>query len=528
MNNQNSGQSQGGFLSKRRPKLGSKALMSSISMFLKGFQMYNQYRALREHERNLAKIDSGEISRLQEDTYLKTFDDAVEAGFIDPESNYGRGMYCGELKDHAGKACNFQIMSDSHALILGRAGSFKTKSIVEQMAYRFAQAGQSIILPDIKGGELADELLWGLEKIYGEKPSIFDPTAPLGSGVTINPLSDLIEMAKTGKPVTDLAKSKAVLFRGDPGTGNNSWIGKTTMRLTWMFALFLAVESPELCTPGMLADIVTLPHDDFLKLLDELSKSEACGGFVAAMANKFKSEYAEPSEQFEWVMADGVETFSAYLKGGALRECTNDTNIDLARLKNKPSALILNDPEQLVFGHPGYYRVRTEHLINTLAYAKGNVHCNFLWDEFANYPAVEAVIRGERLYRSKKIRFILIGQDDKSFKQYDKWGGYEALAENSVQLILSCDGKVAELTSKKAGKHAVSIRQGGSNFGSNMTANQGAQEILVENLPVSVIAQGLKGKVIVDTRTDGIYVLDRPPIWEIDDLQPYRKKDITE
>ena len=513
---------QSGFMSRERPRMGAGVLMNGLSLFTKGFQAFNQYRALREHESNIARIDSGAISGLQEDTYLKTYDDAIKAGFIDPNSNFGRGIYCGELKDANGKTSNFQIPTDSHVIVLGRAGSFKTKAVVEPMAYRFAEAGQTLMISEIKEGELADELEYGLTKAYGEKPRRLNPLDPFGSDIRINPLSDLVDAVKAGRPITDLAKSKAILFRGSVGDGSNAWVGKSHTRYSWTTLAFLATSDPDLCTPAMLADIMSLPHDDFLKFTDELIASNACGGFVSAMGKKIQSEFREPTEQFEWVMADGIETFSPYLKGGTLRSITSETNIDLPLYKKQAGALIFEDPEKLVFSHPAHYRVMYEYLINTMAYAEGNVHCNFLWDEFVNYPATEAVIRGERLYRSKKCRFILIGQDHKSFLQYAKWGGYDALAENSVQLILSCDGAIAERTSKKAGKHAVSIRQAGSNFGANMTANQGAQEVLVDNLPVSMIAQGIKGKVIVDTRTDGIYILDRPPIWEIEDLQKYK------
>ncbi len=513
---------QSGFMSRERPRIGAGVLMNGLSLFAKGFQAFNQYRALREHESNIARITRGTISGLQEDIYLKTYDDAVSAGFIDPNSNFGRGIYCGELKDTDGNSSNFQITTDSHVIILGRAGSFKTKALVEPMAYRLAEAKQSQFIFDIKEGELADELEYGLTKIYGKKPRRLNPFDPLGSDVRINPLSDLVEAAKTGRPITDLAKSKSMLFRGDVGNGSNAWVGKAHIRIAWNTLCFLATSAPDLCTPAMLADIMSLPHDDFLKFIDELIASDACDGFVSAMGKKIKSEFREPTEQFEWVMADGIETFSPYLRGGAFRNVTSETNIDLECYKKKAGVLMFDDPEKLVFSHPAHFRVMSEYLINTVAYAKGDVHCNFLWDEFANYPATEAVIRGERLYRSKKCRFILIGQDENSFKHYEKWGGFEALAENSIQLILSCDGAIAERTSKKAGKHAVSIRQAGSNFGANMTANQGAQEVLINNLPVSMIAQGIKGKVIVDTRTDGIYILDRPPIWEIEDLQKYK------
>lgn len=497
-----------------QPRKGS--FVNAVSMITRGIHAYNQYRAQQEHTANLQRIESGEVSGLQENTRLGTFEDAVSAGFIDPSGEL-RGVYCGSLNGHP-----FYISSDAHILILGRAGSFKTKSYVEPIAYRLAQAGQSLDIPNMKVGELEEELIYGLKKIQGVKPFLFDPLSPCGSEITINPYDDLIELASKGASITDKAKTKALLFRGSVGNGNNAWIGKANIRWQWAVAPFFAEKDKDFLAPGLMADLSALSHDEMKGFFTDMKNSDACGGTVSYIAKNWLSEFPEDSEQFRWVMADIFETFSAYAKGGVLREATNTTNFDLGLSKHKSISIIWNDHEELVYGHPAFYRILTDYKIQKYAKTNGNIRCNILWDECGQYPAVESVVRAARLYRSKKVRLIIVGQDDKSFKGYHQWGGYDVFAENSIQIVLSCDGVVADRLHKKAGKHAVKIVQDGSSFGVNMTANRGSNEILVDNLPVSTIAQGLDGKAIVDTRTHGIYILDRPPIWEIADLQLYR------
>tara|TARA_R110002110_G_scaffold415030_2_gene647557 strand:+ start:7902 stop:9467 length:1566 start_codon:yes stop_codon:yes gene_type:complete len=511
----------GQYLSSQRPRMGFRQGYTLLNQLLRALDMYRRMKgrqkSLLVHEENLERIANAEISKLQEDTYLKTFGDAVRDGFIDLEGN-GKGSYCGRLNGH-----NFYIDKDYHFLILGRAGAYKTTAYCNPMAIELAKSGQSLFMPCIKIGEPHEELAEGIERIQGKPPVLIDALSPLDSGIRINPLDDLVDMARSGAPIIDRAKSKAQLFREHPGSGNNAWIGKAAIRLIWCVLPFLAVKSPESCNPATLADISLLPHDDLQLLLNDMIRSDACDGFVSDMARRWQAEFREDTEQFQWVMADMFETFSAYTMGGAYRDFTCETSYRIGNLKQKAGAVFSNDHDWLMHAHPGHFRVMNDYMIQELATTDGDVYCNILWDEFPQYPALETVIRALRLYRSKKVLFKIFAQDANSFKGFDKWGGYDVFAENCIQIVLSCDGLVAERMSKKAGRHAVSIPNGGSSYSVDMTANRSASEVMVDNLPVSVIAQGMKGKAIVDTRTDGIYILDRPPFWEVPEFAEYIK-----
>jgi len=146
-------------------------------------------------------------------------------------------------------------------------------------------------------------------------------------------------------------------------------------------------------------------------------------------------------------------------------------------------------------------------------------------DEFGNISRIPSIPQALRLYREISngmgIRIITVVQDREAFAKYKAEGGYKVFEENSVCMVWGVSGSHAKELSDKAGYKSVSIATASHNAGISADGGGlGMGETLTPVLPVSEIAQNFQGKAVLDLK-EKIFIVDRPPWWEIDFVKDY-------
>ena len=424
---------------------------------------------------------------------------------------HSKGLYCGQLE---GRDVVFE--KDFNAVFLGAAGFGKTTGHWQPGLIGEAMDGNSLIIPDAKNGEQYEEVEQALTKIYGQPPAVW---APWGykdvESIQLNPFGGLITDAKQGKSLIDPGLANTTLLCGAAGDGNNAWIAESVEQLVWGVSTWLAHNQPGALCPSYFAQLAVSSHDDLMMmLLDIKEDKDTENGWCSHMIGGWIDEYPEPSDQFRWVRGKFNKLFAKYYPGTPLGEATSRTTFDLLSLKDKPGALVMIDDSDYFQSHHSFFNMRTSFIYKTLKRQRCAHHVITHWDEVGQYHKLDYLPTAVRMDRSRGQLFRLYAQDETLFDVYQKEGGFRAF-DGSMWFILSAEGALAERLSKKAGKRAELIQSGNANQGSDKSASDGASEVLVDVLPISTIAQGLEGKTIVDTKTKGIFILDRPGYWNI-------------
>jgi len=481
-------------------------------------------RSFLESERAKAQIEQGEVSGKLQDAKLGTLEDAKRLGLVKKAGEKLGGVYLGHLEGHP-----LFMSTDHHLTVMGMSGSMKTLSIVLPNIISLGLGNESTVFFNMKNDELYNATHKGRTKIDGKLVIHIDhfiENDPLP--ICINPLHDLIESVKDGRMIVDDCFEKVeMLFSHCQHIGNNSWISDDAKKITHLLLVEWATINPDRCWLGAFWDFSTLSHEDFGKELLAMCESKTASGFVAMQAAKIIDQYGrEHTEQYDWVLDSFQKAFKLFGRGSVLRDKTQFSHFDPATLPQELRTASINCPSKFSVSHAQYALLMSDYFIKRIAQAKNRKHrVTFCLDEFGNIPKIPSMAQALRLYREIDnglgIRIITVVQDREAFAKYKNEGAHKVFEENSVCLLWGISGAHAKEVSEKAGYKSVSIATASHSAG--ISADGGGQamgETLTPVLPVSQIAQDFQGKGILDLK-EKIFIVDRPPYWEIDFVKDY-------
>ena len=517
-----------GYYAHRNSAPSSNKILQAVFTFNRVLEIWHtiqgRKRSSLEAEKAKALIEQGDVSGKLQNSSLGTLEDALRFGLIKKEGETMGGVYLGHLEGHP-----LFLSNDHHLTVTGMAGSMKSLSIILPNLITLGLGGESTVYFNMKDDELYTPTHKGRARIDG-KPVVhidhFIENDPLP--MCINPLHDLVESVASGHMIVDDCFEKVeMLFSHCQHEGANSWISDDAKKIAHVLLIQWATHNPDRCFLGGFWDFSTYSHEKFGQELLNMKDSDAGGGFIAMQSQKIYDQYGkEHTEQFEWVMDSFQKAFKLYGKGSVLRDKTQFHHYDPASLAEELGTVSINFPAKFIVSHAQYALIMSDYFIRRIAQVKNRkVRVAFCLDEFGNIPKIPSMAQSLRLYREisngKGIRIITVVQDREAFAKYKSEGGYKVFEENSVCLTWGVSGTHAKELSDKAGFKSVSVATASHSAGVSADGGgQGMGEQVTPVLPVSDISQNFKGRAVLDLK-EKIFVVDRPPWWEIAFVKDY-------
>jgi len=491
-----------------------------------GLRAMQSYKAEREFEEAMDAFEEDRVSGRGRHADFATLPDLEEVGVM---QGLG-GPYVG-----CGDGAPLFLKADRHLLAVASAGGGKSTRLAMPLIISLGMgqesARESCCVLDLKG-ELHFATAHGREALDGISPIVFAPwPIPWADSDTFNFLGPVIEAARRDANLADIARQYSTMVLGFDAAreGQGAWLGYGAIDLSVCVMAHLAATDPANCTPGALADVATLSQEQFTALMQTLTSSRAAGGFVADLAKKLLATYGAVAGEDQtrkyhgWLSDRHSQGWGLYAKGSKLRDFTASTSVDIRALRHRPQALYLCFPDALADSHGRFASVMLSALIETLAREDGPVRCTLVLDELSSYPAVAALPKALRLFRSRGIRIVAFTQDPEGLNGYKEQGGFKLFRENSYGLYWSVtDPKFCKDLSERAGyashllmgrsaSHAAMMDQGGMNF----------SERDVPILPADKVPLIANGWVMLDAPGAPLAILQHPPFWELEFAAPY-------
>ncbi|MCB1832633.1 MAG: type IV secretory system conjugative DNA transfer family protein, partial [Geminicoccaceae bacterium] len=418
---------------------------------------------------------------------------------------------------------------DYHICVMGMAGLGKTTSISAPNIMHLLTGGsadcppESLIVLDWKNGELTRMAAAGTHELTGEPAIVYAPFAD-DNAVGINVFDDIIRLAERGEPIVDAARARLNSFYSEKiaSAGQNSWIDRDALGLSLLVIAARAYLDPEAATLGGLWDFSQASLDDITGFMEVASEqSDLAGGFIAAGASGFLNRYGSDNQrELRWILQSMSETFSLFARGSRLRRATQTSTVDISALKKQPRAVFIQIPDRFIDTAASFVLGVLDYMIETLAHADGPVRVSIVAEEFSALPYSESILKWVRVYRSLGIRIITVVQDRSGFSRFKKQGGHQTFEQNSVKLYFGLsDADHLQHLERRAGKRSVLIPNRSTSLGLQVPGRStGGTEMLTPVLPVSEIARIGAGKAILDMPGQPLFILERKPWWEQDDI----------
>ena len=466
-------------------------------------------KAEAEHRAAVEALDANIVSGRLQHASLATPQDMIAAGL----SIERYGLYCGVAFGQS-----VFNATDRHQVFLGGSATGKSSRSAMTIITSLGLAGEAAVILDFK-----TELSWctseGRTQIDGE-PSLH--YAPFGSAwaqsISINPLDDVIDRARRGLPVSDLARQKgSLIFSRLDEMGANKWIGESARGVFLTLLNHYAELEPDKCWLGHLSDVGAWSMNQTIEELRLIAlHSTASNGLAADLARTSLRDFgveifadgstSEPTDKgcdaFKYAMKEYWERLAPFAKGGAARQYVQHTSFDVAELKQKSRALYINIPPAYLKSHAGFIAILVQYMIDRVAMAPGAVRVSFLLDEFGQLPAIPNMMTALRLYRDYGVRLVIFGQDPASFDAYKKEGGYEPFKASSISILSGqTDGKLLRDLQEQAGYRADLVRSRSAQAGASYDqGGLGVTEQLSPVLPISKIRQIGLGQCLWDVQ----------------------------
>lgn len=375
------------------------------------------------------------------------------------------GLVLGKENLSNGKERIYSVNEDLHTLTIGETGSGKTRTMVLQSIVSLGLAGENMVITDIKGelSEFTAEFLKsiGYEVVYLDfknplKSTRFNFLKPVIDAVNKDDIDSAVEL------VWDITSQLVGEIKGEPiwQNGEAAIIAGAIMsvvcdnRYRPEYQNFANVYNflAEMCKPVQIGKEMILPVNEYSKSLDEthpakslfaigeIAPSRTRGSFYTSALTTLKlftsQRLADMTSQAEFELKDlGIKRMAVYI---ILPE-DRDTYNQIAALYVGLQYQALSKMADLVGG-------------------RLKIRCNYLLDEFGNFPAIPNFLQMITVARGKGVRFNLFLQDlSQLIRTYEKEGADTVYGNCQVWIYLRTGNKeTLELISAKLSQYTVS------------------------------------------------------------------------
>ena len=375
------------------------------------------------------------------------------------------GLVLGKENLSNGKERIYSVNEDLHTLTIGETGSGKTRTMVLQSIVNLGLAGENMVITDIKGelSEFTAEFLKniGYETVFLNfknplKSTRFNFLKPVIDAVNKDDIDSAVEL------VWDITSQLVGEIKGEPiwQNGEAAIIAGAIISVVYdnryrpEYQNFANVYNflAEMCKPVQIGKEMILPVNEYSKSLDEthpakslfaigeIAPSRTRGSFYTSALTTLKlftsQRLADMTSQAEFELKDlGIKRMAVFI---ILPE-DRDTYNQIAALYVGLQYQALSKMADLVGG-------------------RLKIRCNYLLDEFGNYPAIPNFLQMITVARGKGVRFNLFLQDlSQLIRIYEKEGADTIYGNCQIWIYLRTGNKeTLELLSAKLSQYTVS------------------------------------------------------------------------
>jgi len=423
-------------------------------------------RRLREISLNLSDNDKKVSSST--DTSIKrhkaAYDIKKESKEVVQLFNKG-GLVLGKENLSNGKERILSVNDDLHTLTIGETGSGKTRTMVLQSIVNLGLAGENMVVTDIKG-ELSDFTAEFLRRI-GYLVVYLDFKNPLKSTRVnfLKPVIDAVNKDDIDGAVEltwDITSQLVGEVKGEPiwQNGEAAIIAGAIMAVVYdnkhrpEYQNFANVYNflAEMCKPIQIGKEMVLPINEYSKNLDEHHPAKGL----------FAIGEIAPSRTRGSFYTSALTTLKLFTSQ-RLADMTSQSEFELKHLATKKMAVFIILPEdrdtynQIAALYVGLQYQALSKMAD-LAGGRLKRRCNFLLDEFGNFPAIPNFLQMITVSRGKGVRFNLFLQDlSQLVKIYGKEGADTIYGNCPIWIYLRTGNKeTLELLSAKLSQYTVS------------------------------------------------------------------------
>lgn len=353
--------------------------------------------------------------------------------------------------------------SDSfdHSLIIGSTGSGKSICEIMPLIFNLGYAGESMVVNDVKGELYSHTSEFLKEKGY--KIKVINLRDALTSDCW-NPLHLPYKYYKSGNIdlAGDLIENFAKSLTKNLSSKDMYWEKSATAVLTAL--CYALIEDAEAEEQVHLYSIYNLLVEHGAKTIDRFNSLDLYFQ-QKPFGNIAKNSYAtgsfakgETRATLFSVLATVIKLFS----DTGIASLTSRTDFELDDIGKEKTAVFLIIPDEKESRHELaslFIDQCYQALVNTAqSYSDGKmpVRVNFILDEFANMPPINAMGNKITVSRSRNIRFTLVIQDFSQLKESYKETTGTIKSNTNLIYLLTSDIETAKEISSKLGKYTIS------------------------------------------------------------------------
>lgn len=425
--------------------------------------------AINASEREIEEIiNSDIIEKLKKDnqnSMAEKKDSAILYRYYKKEGGFERaGLVVGKENLKDGERI-YQITDDVHSLIIGETGSGKTRSMVLQSIVSLALAEENMIITDIKG-ELS-EFTENFLRAIGYKTIFIDFRNPLKS-VRINFLQPVIDAMNEGDVDTaveytwDITMQLVGEVKGEPiwNNGEAAIIAGAIMSVIYdnrnrpEYQNFANVYNflATMCKPVVIGEEMIMPINEYVQTLDLYHPAKRI----------FAIGEIAPSRTRGSFFTSALTTLRLFTSE-KLSDMTRESEFNMNDLATKKIAVFIILPEdrntynEIASLYVGLQYQSLSKMADRIG-GRLKIRCNYLLDEFGNFPAIPNFLQIITVARGKGVRLNLFLQDLSQLQKiYGKEGADTIYGNCGIWIYLRTSNKeTLEMISSKLSQYTVS------------------------------------------------------------------------
>lgn len=305
----------------------------------------------------------------------------------------------------------------------------------------------SVIVLDVKGENYA--VTSRRRRELGQEVCLVDPFGLTGGQTARFNWLDFIDPASPDCVADAATLADQLVVRSG---GSEPYWDDAAANLLQGLILHVAALPDELRHIGTVRAFLTLPEDEFLLLLAQMSTSSVGFSVVARCANTFMSK----AEKDRSGVLSGALRHTAFLDDPRIVSALAASDFRLSDLKAKPMTVYLVMPPDRLKTYRGFVRgffgLALSAITRTQAQPPHKVL--FMLDEFAQLGHMTQIEDGISLVSGYGAAFWLFVQDLSQLKGvYKKWQTF--LANSARQFFGTTDYDTARYISESLGKHTI-------------------------------------------------------------------------
>ena len=433
-----------------------------------------QERFQMQFERDLAKRRAYEaqifMARAKPSGQLGDGRLACEADLQKSELLSGEGLVIGGFN---GKLLTYK--GDGSIVTFLRAGGGKNTGFVfPNLAY---SKSRSLVVLDLKEGENAYASYEYRSKVLGHECIFLNPFGLHGLPNTmVNPLSRLLDIYYSGRKIdSEYDEIAQTIIPNKPQKGDNDWVRPGAQRLLTLLLNHLTVDNQTKLNMGTVWIFANAGGSVLQDFFDAMKCSTDPS--VKIRAEKYEQMARDVPKEWSAYKEELSSHVSIFKPGTAIELSTRYNQFDFADLKKEPHTVYVMLPASKIEAASKWIGLTTNHIIESVAAASGDIKTTLILDEMPQYFA-KSIPRALRIHRGRGINLWAFSQSRESL--FDNWNK-DFVSELETQAAVTIyknptEPKVLKDLEYWSGNKTILNRNVGHNAGFEQAGSSGLNE----------------------------------------------------